>query len=178
MSNLDHNAGSQQTCSRQLRKSQTSGNISNLSSDSNNTTSPVSSGYESQTVSCTTLSRESSLDPDETIDQDYSKGGYYAGELTEKLNVSSVSMSSGDLRVKNTMKNINESSNLEFSQSSNLNISSPSVRLSAKEESSDGSGKNSPQPQPIPDWIVVGESVQIRPSNTSGVIRFIGKTDF
>jgi len=178
MSNLDHNAGSQQTCSRQLRKSQTSGNISNLSSDSNNTTSPVSSGYESQTVSCTTLSRESSLDPDETIDQDYSKGGNYVGELTEKSNVSSDSMSTGNLQDKNTMKNRDETSNLEFSLSASLNISSSSDRLSVREESSDGSGKTSPQPQTLPDWLVVGESVQIRPSNTSGVVRFIGKTDF
>ncbi|XP_053690029.1 kinesin-like protein KIF13B [Sabethes cyaneus] len=30
----------------------------------------------------------------------------------------------------------------------------------------------------IPDWVVVGESVQIRPYNTSGVIAFIGDTHF
>ncbi|XP_055606550.1 CAP-Gly domain-containing linker protein 2-like [Uranotaenia lowii] len=30
----------------------------------------------------------------------------------------------------------------------------------------------------IPDWVVVGESVQIRPYNTSGVISFIGDTHF
>lgn len=30
----------------------------------------------------------------------------------------------------------------------------------------------------IPDWVVVGESVQIRPYNTSGVIAFIGGTHF
>ena len=28
------------------------------------------------------------------------------------------------------------------------------------------------------DWMVVGESVQVRPSNLSGVIRFVGSTDF
>ncbi|KPU76315.1 uncharacterized protein Dana_GF11865, isoform B [Drosophila ananassae] len=30
----------------------------------------------------------------------------------------------------------------------------------------------------VPDWIVVGESVLIRPYNTSGVIRFVGVTEF
>lgn len=30
----------------------------------------------------------------------------------------------------------------------------------------------------VPDWIVIGESVLIRPYNTSGVISFIGNTDF
>ncbi len=30
----------------------------------------------------------------------------------------------------------------------------------------------------IPEWIVVGESVLIRPYNTSGVVSFIGHTDF
>lgn len=30
----------------------------------------------------------------------------------------------------------------------------------------------------IPDWVAVGESVQIRPYNTSGVIAFIGGTHF
>ncbi|XP_065092939.1 kinesin-like protein KIF13A isoform X4 [Ochlerotatus camptorhynchus] len=30
----------------------------------------------------------------------------------------------------------------------------------------------------IPDWVVVGESVQIRPYNTSGVIAFVGGTHF
>lgn len=30
----------------------------------------------------------------------------------------------------------------------------------------------------IPDWVVVGESVQIRPYNTSGVISFVGGTHF
>lgn len=30
----------------------------------------------------------------------------------------------------------------------------------------------------VPDWIVIGESVLIRPYNTSGVISFIGSTDF
>jgi hypothetical protein len=29
-----------------------------------------------------------------------------------------------------------------------------------------------------PDWLVVGESVQVRPSNLSGVVRFIGPTRF
>lgn len=31
---------------------------------------------------------------------------------------------------------------------------------------------------PLPDWVIVGESVLIRPSNTSGVIEFIGPTHF
>lgn len=31
---------------------------------------------------------------------------------------------------------------------------------------------------PMPDWVVVGESVLIRPYNTSGVISFIGPTHF
>lgn len=30
----------------------------------------------------------------------------------------------------------------------------------------------------VPDWVVLGESVQIRPYNTSGVVAFIGPTDF
>lgn len=30
----------------------------------------------------------------------------------------------------------------------------------------------------VPDWVVVGESVQIRPYNTSGVVAFIGPTEF
>lgn len=31
---------------------------------------------------------------------------------------------------------------------------------------------------PMPEWVVVGESVLIRPYNTSGVIAYIGGTDF
>lgn len=31
---------------------------------------------------------------------------------------------------------------------------------------------------PPPDWVVVGESVLIRPYNTSGVIGFVGPTHF
>lgn len=31
---------------------------------------------------------------------------------------------------------------------------------------------------PLPDWVVVGESVLIRPYNTSGVISFVGPTHF
>ena len=31
---------------------------------------------------------------------------------------------------------------------------------------------------PPPDWVVLGESVLIRPYNTSGVIAYIGGTDF
>lgn len=30
----------------------------------------------------------------------------------------------------------------------------------------------------LPEWLVVGESVLIRPYNTSGVIRFVGTTEF
>lgn len=30
----------------------------------------------------------------------------------------------------------------------------------------------------LPDWIVVGESVSIRPYNSTGVIGFVGKTHF
>ena len=135
----------------------------------------MSSGYESQIFSCTTLSRESSLDPDENIDQDYNKGGYCDSELTEKSNLSSDSMSEGNLSTKSMKKNQNETSDLDFSQSSNLNISGSSDRLSAKDESNVGSGKISPLPQPIPEWIVIGESVQIRPSNISGVVRYFGE---
>lgn len=31
---------------------------------------------------------------------------------------------------------------------------------------------------PLPDWVVVGESVLIRPYNSSGVVAYIGATDF
>lgn len=31
---------------------------------------------------------------------------------------------------------------------------------------------------PLPDWCEVGESIQIRPYNYSGVIAYIGHTDF
>jgi kinesin family protein 13 len=30
----------------------------------------------------------------------------------------------------------------------------------------------------IPDWIMIGESVLIRPYNTSGMISFVGTTEF
>lgn len=30
----------------------------------------------------------------------------------------------------------------------------------------------------VPDWVVVGESILIRPVNTSGVISFVGETHF
>lgn len=30
----------------------------------------------------------------------------------------------------------------------------------------------------IPDWITVGESILIRPYNSSGVISFVGATEF
>ena len=30
----------------------------------------------------------------------------------------------------------------------------------------------------VPDWVVVGESVLIRPYNTSGVVAYLGSTDF
>ncbi|CAG9759456.1 unnamed protein product [Ceutorhynchus assimilis] len=31
---------------------------------------------------------------------------------------------------------------------------------------------------PVPEWVVLGESVLIRPSNSSGVVAYIGETDF
>ncbi|CAH1979369.1 unnamed protein product [Acanthoscelides obtectus] len=31
---------------------------------------------------------------------------------------------------------------------------------------------------PVPDWVTLGESVRIRPSNASGVVAYIGETDF
>lgn len=31
---------------------------------------------------------------------------------------------------------------------------------------------------PVPDWVVLGESVLIRPYNSSGVVAYIGETDF
>nr|CAD7265098.1 unnamed protein product [Timema shepardi] len=31
---------------------------------------------------------------------------------------------------------------------------------------------------PLPDWVVVGESVLIRPYNSSGVVTFVGETEF
>lgn len=31
---------------------------------------------------------------------------------------------------------------------------------------------------PIPDWVVLGESVLIRPYNSSGVVAYIGETEF
>lgn len=30
----------------------------------------------------------------------------------------------------------------------------------------------------VPEWVIVGESVQIRPYNTSGVVAFLGPTEF
>jgi len=30
----------------------------------------------------------------------------------------------------------------------------------------------------LPDWVISGESVQIRPYNTSGVISYVGPTHF
>lgn len=32
--------------------------------------------------------------------------------------------------------------------------------------------------EPLPDWVCLGESVLIRPSNASGVVAFIGTTHF
>ncbi|VEN60126.1 unnamed protein product, partial [Callosobruchus maculatus] len=31
---------------------------------------------------------------------------------------------------------------------------------------------------PVPDWLTLGESVRIRPSNSSGIVAYIGETDF
>lgn len=31
---------------------------------------------------------------------------------------------------------------------------------------------------PIPEWVIVGESVLIRPYNSSGVIAYVGGTEF
>lgn len=50
-------------------------------------------------------------------------------------------------------------------------------------ESEEGENNNSVEvanknEAPLPDWVVVGESVLIRPYNTSGVISFIGATHF
>lgn len=30
----------------------------------------------------------------------------------------------------------------------------------------------------VPDWVTIGESVLIRPYNSSGVVAFIGETEF
>jgi len=30
----------------------------------------------------------------------------------------------------------------------------------------------------IPDWLLVGESVQVRPSNNTGVVAYLGRTEF
>jgi kinesin family member 13 len=44
-----------------------------------------------------------------------------------------------------------------------------------EEEEEEGSLPSSALP---PDWLTVGESVQVRPSNLSGVVRFVGPTQF
>lgn len=31
---------------------------------------------------------------------------------------------------------------------------------------------------PVPDWVVIGESILIRPYNSSGVVAYIGPTEF
>jgi len=155
------------TSTRQLKKSQTAANISNFSLEGNST-SPVSSGYESQTVSCTTLSRESSLDPDESIDQVYHKGGY-CDNSSESC---SEEKQGSRLKEKNHIKSNNTQGFHSSTTDSSVSADPTSVNVGSKVDKRDSIS------QTIPDWIVVGESVQIRPSNLSGVVRFIGKTDF
>lgn len=47
-----------------------------------------------------------------------------------------------------------------------------------EDENRDESYHNTKNEQPVPEWVVVGESVQIRPYNISGVISFVGPTHF
>lgn len=39
-------------------------------------------------------------------------------------------------------------------------------------------GEQSFEDMALPDWVCLGESVQIRPYNTSGVIAYVGPTEF
>lgn len=65
------------------------------------------------------------------------------------------------------LKSISESSFLKSSSANFLLI----------DDMNDSNKKNSDYP-PIPDWVIVGESILIRPYNTSGVIEFVGPTHF
>lgn len=50
--------------------------------------------------------------------------------------------------------------------------------LLIKDEMSESMMKSGTDLPPPPEWVVVGESVLIRPYNTSGVIGFVGPTHF
>lgn len=70
---------------------------------------------------------------------------------------------------------VQETSNLERKQTIDASLDA----ISKSVVSSIGERIDQTQPdEHLADWIVVGESVLIRPYNTSGVIAFVGKTHF
>ena len=77
-----------------------------------------------------------------------------------------------------------EQPNLNGSFGSSVNSSNASIeRLTTTDDdeaASDAASAAAPSKpsKPLPEWVVVGESVLVRPYNWSGVISFIGTTQF
>lgn len=71
--------------------------------------------------------------------------------------------------------NLNSSFSSVHSSSSNVSIE----RATDDEETvTETSSINRKPAKPLPEWMTVGESIQVRPYNWSGVISFIGPTQF
>jgi kinesin family protein 13 len=184
----------------------------------NGSPSLLSSGYESQAVSLTTLSSEDSLSVRSmSVEDENQEGESDVGRLSD-LTTADVSgrchplnrsmndeeRSLAVVRRNNSMRNWNKQQNHRLSCPSSLismeqqhhhHTTSSRTKLHMDNNTHNNSSaeginiinnnsEETDQQQQLmlaalpPDWLVVGESVQVRPSNLSGVVRFIGPTRF
>jgi kinesin family protein 13 len=185
----------------------------------NGSPSLLSSGYESQAVSLTTLSSEDSLSVRSmSVEDENQEGESDVGRLSDlttadvssrchtlnrSMNDEERSLAAVVFR-NNSMRNWNKQQNHRLSCPSSLismeqhhhhhhttgSRTKPHMDNNTHNSSAEGiniinnNSEETDQQQQLmlaalpPDWLVVGESVQVRPSNLSGVVRFIGPTRF
>jgi kinesin family protein 13 len=213
-----------------MTKSQTAESISELQKQhqvqqqqqqpsKNGSPSLLSSGYESQAVSLTTLSSEDSLSVRSmSVEEETQEGESDIGRLCD---VAAAEVNHHHHRHHNSKAVISEDershvvvlrrSNPALRKQQNHRLSCPSSlislnhhnttnssitrsrtrvdnsssaeginginnNLSREEEEEEGEGEGGGGG--LPDWLTLGESVQVRPSNLSGVVRFVGPAQF
>ena len=220
-----------------MTKSQTAESLTDLNQQKqqqpppkNGSPSLLSSGYESQAVSLTTLSSEDSLSVRSmSVEDENQEGESDIGRLSDltaevslrhtnhrssfiaddrslvvtrrngalrnwnkqqqhqmhRLSCPSSLLSldhhnattsiTSNSRAKQHIDNTTASQNCHSSAEGINNLNNNCSRVEDDEEEL-ASGR--PHSASLPDWLVVGESVQVRPSNLSGVVCFVGPTQF
>ncbi|XKL66819.1 hypothetical protein PGB90_010239 [Kerria lacca] len=113
-----------------------------------------------------------------TSSSGYISEAFSSSNLTNEDSLS-IKSNVGDFSPDKDLDNSGEETTNEnsFEQSTEKFESDPPVYESGN-PSTTPNDDNLSSEETIPDWIVIGESVLIRPYNTSGLISFIGNTDF